>query len=183
MAIVGLVAAVPVTLLVRGGSSDRQTGTEENANGTPIPQKFRLHREAELPNLGVSVRVPGTWSVTRERSTIRLRSGDRTTELAVTAPAGANRKRTVLGSELGAIRRGYRDATVEAGSGRSVGGLPARGAVVSARTPSGTALRILVAVASGDQHTYVVELFSAASAPPERLIQAQLALRTLRLTG
>ena len=124
-------------------------------------------------------RAPGP----RERGAIRLRSDDRTTELAVTARAGADAQRAVLTSELDGIQRGYRVASLKAGSGRTVGGLHAKGAVVSARTRSGTVLRILVAVASGKAHTYVVEVFSAAEAPPARLIQAQLALRTLKLTG
>ena len=181
MAIVGLAAAIPITLLARDGSGDGNAAAERSA--ASIPQGFRLHGAARLRNLGVSVGVPSTWTATRERGAIRLRSDDRTTELAVTARAGADAQRAVLTSELDGIQRGYRVASLKAGSGRTVGGLHAKGAVVSARTRSGTVLRILVAVASGKAHTYVVEVFSAAEAPPARLIQAQLALRTLKLTG
>jgi hypothetical protein len=179
MAAVGLVVAIPVTLLVRGGSGQQTTAPA----ATPaIPQQFRLHGEVRLHDLGVAVKVPDSWSATRKRSTVRLRSADRTTALAVAAPGAAGKHRQVLGSELEAIRDGYRDVHVTRGVGKTVGGLPAKGAVVSARTRSGTRLRILLAVASGEDHTYLVEVFSAANAPPQRLIQAQLALRTLTLT-
>jgi hypothetical protein len=180
LAILGFGVAIPLTLLARSGSDD---GHYSASTSAPIPQRFRLQGEVHLRDLGVSARVPNTWSGSRDHSTIRLRSGDRTTELAVTASAPAGRERSVLRSQLGAIRSGYRDASVKEGSGRMVGSLAAKGAVVSMRTRSGTAVRVLVAVASGDRHTYVVEVFSAANAPPERLIQAQLALRSLELTG
>ena len=148
-----------------------------------MPQQFRLHGGVRLHDLGVAVKVPSAWSATRERSTLRLRSEDRTTAVAVAAPSADGRQREVLDSELRAIKQGYGDVSVSRGFGKAVGGLPARGAVVSARTKSATQLRILVAAASGEKHTYLVEVFSATNAPPQRLIQAQLALRSLKLSG
>ena len=67
--------------------------------------------------------------------------------------------------------------------GKEVGGLDAKGAVVSAHTGDGTALRMLVAVASGKAHTYLVQVLTARGAPTRRLAEAQLALNTLRLRG
>jgi hypothetical protein len=185
MAAIGLLVAVPVTLLVRGGSGERSSaGPALNGGRTSpsIPEQFRLRRSVRLHGLGVGVRVPHSWRARRTGGTIRLRSDDGTTALAVAAPSRAGKQQEVLRSELGAIKHGYEDVAVRRGVGRSVGGLTATGAVVSARNTAGTPLRILIAVASGEAHTYLVDVFSAANAPPERLVQAQLALGTLTLS-
>jgi hypothetical protein len=179
MAAVGLVVAIPVTLLVHGGSGGRDAASGAAAG---VPAQFRVHGAARLPALGIAMRVPRSWSVARAHGTIRLRSSDRTTALAVAAPGPEGQRAEILRTELGGIRRSYREVSIERGFRKAVGGLPARGAVVSAGTPAGTPIRLLVATASGDRHTYLVEAFSARNAPPQRLIQAQLALRTLRLS-
>ena len=168
-----------VTLLAKEGSGGG--GATASGAGGLRPAEFRLHGAVRLRDLGVEVRVPSSWSATRRHSAITLRSGDRTTALAISAESPAGRQSKILESELAGIRHGYEAVSVATGFGKEIGGLPARGAVVSARTRSGTPLRILLATGSGDRHTYLVEVFSATNAPPERLIQAQLALGTLKL--
>jgi hypothetical protein len=55
--------------------------------------------------------------------------------------------------------------------------------VIAAKTPDGNELRIVVAVAKGKKRAYLVEVFTAANAPVERVREAQVALNSLRLEG
>ena len=178
MAIVAVVVAVPVTLLARGDDSEPEPVAVTSAPSGPELEKRRSDR-----GLRVAYRVPEGWRASKSDRTLRLRSRDGSALIAVAAPAGSGRAADVRRDLLDGIRSSYRRVDVERGEDREVGGIEARTAVVSARQADGGPLRILVAVADGDDRTYVVEVFTAASAKPQRLRQAQAALNALRLRG
>jgi hypothetical protein len=190
MAAVSIAVAIPATVLIRGSDEDGKSGSGSGAAATSTaaaaPQ-FGAQRVRDA-SLGVEVRVPRGWSESREASAIRLRSEDGTTEVAISAPAPAGATTDVLQTAVNAIRSGYSDATAipNAGkglAGKTVGGLPAGSAALLARTEKGSQLRIVLSAASGDSHTYLVEIFNAVASAPERLAEAQLALSSLKLTG
>jgi hypothetical protein len=175
MAAVGLVVAVPVTLLVSG---------DDDGSGEPAPPALpALNPTVVARESGISYRVPEGWEAGAVGGTITLSSGDETVQMAIAAPAPAARTGKVLDDALASIRDTYGAVEVNPGSGRRIGGLPARGAVASARNPAGTELRILVAAMRGRERAYLVEVFTAGAAPPERVAEAQSALNELRLTG
>ncbi len=178
MAIVGLLVAVPVTLLTAGGEDAALEPATVPTASAPPP----LGEGARDRGLRVRYRVPKGWRESRRASAIRLRSRDRTAEIVIAAPAPAARAGRLLEDTLAAIRRSYDAVQVNPGSGREIGGLRARGAVISARSEA-TPLRILVAVAKGRKRAYLVEVFTAEDAPGERLREAQVALNSLRLGG
>jgi hypothetical protein len=102
----------------------------------------------------------------------------------IASPAPAARSGEVLDEAVSAIRSGYREVEVVPGSGKSVGGRPAKGAVISARSKRGVPLRILVAVARGERRAHLVELFVVdRSSARKRIAEAQVALDSLRFTN
>jgi hypothetical protein len=101
---------------------------------------------------------------------------------AIAAPADPSEVSGVLHRALLAIRDGYDDVEVSRGSGKKVGGLDAKGAVIRAKS-SGTGLRIIVAVAAGDERAYLVEVCTADDVGPDDLRSAQAALNSLKLKG
>jgi len=175
MAIVGVVIGIPVTLLLGGSDeSEPEAITRAEPELDPAVRDRGLRARYELPK---------GWRRERSDRTLRLQARDGSILVAVAAPAPAGRATEVRDDLLASIRSTYEDVDVNRGRGRQVGGLDAKGAVVSARQPDGDPIRILVAVATGDERTYVVEVFTAPSAKPNRLRQAQALLNSLRLRG
>jgi hypothetical protein len=178
MAVVGFAVAVPATLLLDDEDDDDGPAPASISLAIEEPRVPALGPGGTDPGIGVSYRVPRDWTETKEASAIRLRSGDRSAEIVIAAPAPASESKTVLDDALAAIEQGYDDVEIARGSGREIGGLDAEGAVVSA-SADGVALRIVVAVATGGDRTYLVEVFTAAQIAPERLREAQAALNSL----
>jgi hypothetical protein len=179
MAVLGFLVAVPVTLLLRGGDDDPQGGDTARR----VAEVPRLHAAVRDDAIGVRYRVPLGWSQSKEASVIRLRSGDRTAGLTISAPAPAGEAQAVLESAIGAIRENYLGAEVQRRfADRRIGGLAASSAIVAARNPEDTPLRFLLNAASGDTRTYLVEVYSVEGAAGRSLVAGQVLLRALRLT-
>jgi hypothetical protein len=177
MAVVGILVAIPVTLLLRDGN-DGSTTSARTA-GSPAPELGSGKRDR---GLDVTYRLPDGWSEDKKASAIRLTSDSGAVEIVVAAPAAASAASGVLDDALAAIRDGYDEVEISRGSGKKVGGLEARGAVVRAGTPEGS-LRILVAVAEGKERAYLVEVFTATDVNADDLRSAQAALNSLQLNG
>jgi hypothetical protein len=185
MAAVGLAVAIPVTLLIRGGDSDSGTVAVTTSSATIPNLKSKTASDAAL---GMEIGVPAGWTAAEGAKGIQLKSGDGTTEVVVSAPAPAGATTDVLKTAVNAIQQNYSDASgiPNAGgelAGKEVGGLHAQSAALVARTKGGTPLRIIVSAASGDAHTYQVEVFNALASSAARLTEAQTALNSLKLTG
>jgi hypothetical protein len=185
MATVGLAVAIPTTILFRDAGDGGQAVVEPRAEleRSQAPSVAVRQKPARSPGLDASARVPVGWGATQEQSMLKLRSRDGSAEIAISAPTAPGQVDPVLNSLLGEIKGRYEGVSVTPGAGKEVGGLKAKGAVISARNPDGTSLRMLVAVASGKAHTYLVQVLSARDAPASRLVEAQLVLNTLRLRG
>ena len=176
---VGFLVALPLTLALDPGGDDGGTGKSGGA-AEPAAALPGLEPGSRDRGLDVGYRVPKTWKEVKEASAIRLQSPDRSAEIVIAAPASASEADSVLVDALAAIRDGYEAVEVSPGSGREVGGLDAKGAVISAEA-DGSPLRIIVAVAKGGGRAYLVEVFTSAGVPAERLREAQVALNSLRL--
>jgi hypothetical protein len=176
MAVVALVIAIPATILIRAGDDD---GDAEAPVATAPP----LNAAVANKGLDVTYQVPEGWEESKKAKAIQLQSKDRSVLIAIAAPASASKAGPLLDDTLASIRSGYKNVEVRPGSGKQVGGLDAKGAVISAKTPDGNELRIVIAVAKGKKRAYLVEVFTAANAAPERVREAQVALNSLRLEG
>lgn len=180
MAVVGLLVAIPVTLLIRDGDDTGSSLPESATTAVQAPPK--VGPQEDDPGLAVSYRVPKDWEESKESSAIRLSSPDSSAEVVVAAPAPAADSDLLLEQTLDAFRAQYDDVEVAPGSGREVGGIEAKGAVVTA-AQGDAELRILVAVAPGEERAYLVEVFTTPGVSAERLREAQVALNSLEFKG
>ncbi len=174
MAVVGLLVAVPLTLLIRDGDDEP---AQIPATGAEPPALGPAERDR---GIGVRYQVADRWLERKKSSAIRLRSPERDAQIVIASPAPASDAGEVLDEALAALRSGYEHVDVNKGSGPRLGGLPAKGAVATARTSKGARLRVLVAVTQGERRAYLVEVFTAVDVAPERLREAQVTLNSLR---
>ena len=176
MAIVGALVAVPLTLLIRGGDDDEP----EAPVTTPATESPAVGPAQRDRGIGVRYQVADGWREQKKASAIRLRSPDRNAQIVIASPAPASESESVLDDALAALRSGYEDVDVTSGSGPRLGGLRTKGAVARVRTREGARLRVLVAVTKGERRAYLVEVFTAADAAPERIREAQVTLNSLK---
>jgi carbamate kinase len=176
MAIVGFAVAIPVTLLISGGDDDEPAQPPPTTEAGPPP----LGPAERDRGIGVRYQVSDGWRQEKKASAIRLRSPDRNAQIVIASPAPASESESVLDDALAALRSGYEDVDVTSGSGPRLGGLRTKGAVARVRTREGARLRVLVAVTKGERRAYLVEVFTAADAAPERIREAQVTLNSLK---
>lgn len=181
MAAVGILVAIPVTLLVRDGDGDEEPLPTQPATTATQPPPD-LGPGVDDPGLAVTYRTPQDWEESKEASAIRLSSPDSSAEIVIAAPAPAADADLLLEQTLDAFESQYDDVDIAPGGGRDVGGIEANGAVVRAAQGE-EELRILVAVAAGEERAYLVEVFTATDVSAERLREAQVALNSLELNG
>ena len=74
MAVVGLLVAIPVTLIVRGGDDDERAASPPPAEPeVPAVGQVRFDR-----SLGVELRLPAGWKRSKEKDAVSFRSDDGT---------------------------------------------------------------------------------------------------------
>jgi len=158
-----------------GGDEDPETQPAAPEPAGPL---------ARAPSIGASVRRPAGWRSRRGRRSLALRSPDRSTLISISLPPRARRSAAVLKDAAAAVRRGYGEARFQSGRGRRLAGLPTISAVASGENRSGVRVQILVAAVQGNRRAWLVQVFSAPGRDAgRRLVQAQVALGTLRLRG
>ncbi|GEM_PF-2595809 len=176
MGVVGLLVAIPITLLAHSG------GHGGRAVKTAGP-RVQLNPRVVDSRLEVSYRVPRGWHDSERAGLIELRSGDAATAVSIGAPAGAPAYARVLSDALSAIRDRYSNVRVSARSSGRLGGLPARTVALTATSPSGMPLAIAVTGARGKARAYLIEVFTNTRGAPASLVQAQALLNSLRPSG
>lgn len=178
MVVVGLVIAIPITLLIRdSGEKD-----EPEPSGPSIGERFPLNPPVRDSGVDASYRVPEGWKVDHNGEAVKLHSADKSVQIGITSPGPATAADQILAQSLDALRASYESVEVDPGSGKKVGGLQSKGAVVTAQGDK-VDLRILVAVVAGEKKAYLVEVFTATSARPARVAEAQRFLDSLELKG
>jgi hypothetical protein len=177
MAVIGLIVAIPVTLLLRD-SDDKPASAEQSPGIERIP----LNPAVGDSEIQAVYQVPEGWDLKHEGDVLKLASADDMVQVGITSPGPAEDAGKLLDEALAGIEETYDAVEVNPGSGKKVGGLPAKGAVIAARAKDAE-LRILVAVTKGEERAYLVEVFTAATAPPRRVAEAQRFLNSLELEG
>ena len=181
MAVVGLAVAIPVTIALRGDDDDGGEAGPAPAPEPPAVGELEFDRK-----LGIELRLPEGWKRKEEKDgVVTFRSKDKSVLIAVSAPGPAEDADEIQSAAVDSIKSEYRDVdVVERVSRRKLGDLRADTAAIAARHPeSRAALRILVATAKGEKLAYLLEVFAAGADPGAGLVEAQVLLNNLRLTG
>jgi hypothetical protein len=132
---------------------------------------------------GISIEKPRGWMGRHTRRTVRLRSSDGTTLVVVSAPPGARLSRRLLRTAVAVFRRRYENVRVGGTASRRLGGYPALGRLLSARNRRGVHLQTMLAAVQGRRRAWLVQVFTAEGSPPSQVLESQVALRSLRLSG
>jgi hypothetical protein len=181
MLVVGFLVAIPVTLIARDSGDEP---TSPSATTTPsLDEQFPLNAGVRDTGLGARYQVPKGWKEAKKASVVRLLSPDKSVQIGISAPGPASDSGQILSTALVDLKGTYEHVDLAKGSGKRIGGLESKGAVVTARTKSGTELHVLVAAAAGKRLTHLIEVFTAAGAPVQRVAEAQRALDSLRFTN
>jgi hypothetical protein len=149
----------------------------------PPPAKLPALREVYAnPPMGASGALAAGWTAVKGTGILRLSDPSRKAIILIAAVAQAPRAQ-LLKDALASLRGTYRQLSIKQGNGTKLGGRPASSLVVYARNQRRVQIRILLAVASGLKHAYVVEAVTARSAPLRTLVETQEALTALQLRG
>jgi len=170
------VAVILVVVLLRS-SGDDDGSKKGTAQAVPRAGRVVVNRA-----IGARIRKPRAWSAKRGERAITLRSPDSTTIMSISQPPGAVRSRNLVSAAVAAIRQDYSRVSTRRLPGK-VAGLPTVSRVVSATNQKRVRLNILVSAPQGRGRAWLVEVFSGPGARVKRLPEAQVALRTLRLSG
>ena len=179
MAAVGLLVAIPVTLIVRGGDDDNEPAPTADPV-VPAVGQVRFDRE-----LGVELRLPAGWKRSKEKGAVSFRSGDGSVLVAISAPGPDEDAKAIHRAAVEAIESKYRAAeVVSRDETAKLGNRPADVTAISARQPQDRApVRILVVTANGKNRAYLAEVFAAGEDPSAALVEAQVLLNNLRIKG
>jgi hypothetical protein len=101
MAIVGLLVAIPVTLIVRGGDDD------EPAAEPSIEEQLPLNPAVKNERLKASYQIPKGWNERTKKGVLRLQSDDGSVRIGLTAPADADESGELLADTLATLKGSY----------------------------------------------------------------------------
>jgi len=179
MVAVGLLIAVPVTLLIRDSGSEPERASPSE---TPSAAADAPGREVNDRKLEAAYLVPQGWKTARKEGVLTLRSRDGSVQVGIASPGPADGSAAVFKQAIGALRDGYESVEVTPAPQQELGGLTARSVAVRARSDN-VDLRVLAAVAKGKERAYLVEVFTSTTASPKAVAEAQVLLNSLRLRG
>jgi hypothetical protein len=177
LALIG-VAIFGALLLLAEDDDGEEAAPERAVTTAPPPEPGESLEDTKT---GISVNWPSDWDRREKNGTYAFRSPDEKLVLSISAPAPARDADELRKGAIESIREEYDKATVLSGKGRTIGGLPAAGALIKATQRSGAPLRILVAVAQGRQRAYLLEVISATDTPPGTLAEGQAILASIQL--
>jgi len=175
MLVIGLLVAVPVTLLVRSGSDEADRG--------PDVQKPSLGKVQVDRALDVMFKLPKGWRSKREGSVLGLRSGDGTTGITISAPGPAGDAEELRTQALDDLRSSFERFKVTKQFKRKIGGLKGHLATIDASRAKQGRSSLLVGTAAGKEKAYLVVVSSAGKEPTDSLVEAQAVLNEIELKG
>jgi hypothetical protein len=188
---IGVIAAfilIPIYMLfIRddGGSQPSQSTLVQAANDPNKAAEVLLEQVSD-PSQGITIRYPGGWIGEKAGSTVRAKSGDGKTVVAVTTGGPADSARTVFRDTTAGISADYEKpkvSLVPAKDAVHVAGLNTAGAVITGRLKKGGGQSTTVLyVVQGKRRAYVVSLITPQDA--NQLAAGNLILaRGLTLSG
>jgi hypothetical protein len=188
---IGVIAAfilIPVYMLfIRddGGSQPSQSTLVQAAND-PNKAAEVLLEQVSNASQGITIRFPNGWSGQKSGSTVRAKSGDGKTVVAVTTGGPASSARTVFRDTTDGIAGDYEKpkvSLVPAKEAPRIAGLNTAGAVITGRLKKGGGQSTtLLYVVQGKRRAYVVSLITPQDA--NQLAAGNLILaRGLTLSG
>ncbi|MGH2984907.1 MAG: hypothetical protein ACRDK5_11775 [Solirubrobacterales bacterium] len=175
LAVIALAVVGSLSLLADDGGN--QSPVEEGVD----EEQSELGESLDDANSGISVNWPSDWNKLEKGGVFGFQSPDKMVLVAISAPADAAAADQLRKDAIASTAAEYQNPLARPGKGRSIGGLRSEGAAISGKGASGQSAT-LVAVAAGKRKAYLLEVYTAADAPSERLVDAQLIVNSLQLS-
>lgn len=182
MGIIGLLIAIPVTILVTGGGD------------APAPTAGLEGIEVRAPDvgpkkveqsIGVELRAPEGWSREQKDDVLELQSKDGAARVAISAPGPAADANTLHAQVVEGLRSSYRDFEVAKQIDKAkMGGLTGDATIASGtlKSKQGSAEQsVVVTTAEGKALAYLVVVFTGGE-PSGSVLEAQALVNNLRFT-
>jgi hypothetical protein len=166
---IGVVAAlilIPIYMLfIRDdGNSQPSQSTLVQATNDPNKAAEVLLEQVSDPSQGITIRFPNGWTGEKAGSTVRAKSSDGKTVVAVTTGGPASSARTVFRDTTAGIAADYRKPKVSLVPAKDqvrISGLNTAGSIVSGRFKKGGGqATTLIYVVQGKRRAYVVSLIT-----------------------
>lgn len=182
MSIVGLLIAIPVTILVGGGADAPPSAAPLEGIEVKAPNVGPKKVEQSI---GVELRVPQGWSREQKQEVLELQSKDGAARVAISAPGPAADADALHSQVVEGLRSSYGNFEVQQKIGKTkLGGLRGEATVASGtlKSKQGKAQqRMIVTTAEGRQLAYLVVVFTAGETS-RSMLEAQALVNNLRFT-
>lgn len=174
-----MLAAVALWLALGGGDSSVDAGPALAPAIAPAPP-LALVRD---PAMGLRFQHPIGWRRAKQDGVWRLSTPDGSAAMAIAAPALGSFGSRVRRDSVRALRRTYSPSRVLGTTRTRLDGRRFAGTEILGVTQAGKPIRILSLVGATPKRTYSIALFTDVEVPPQRYVEAQTVLRSLRFSG
>lgn len=175
--VAGALIAAGLLALMSGG--DARHHVYRLPPPAPLPKLTEQFNDRSLGVTGLTTR---RWVVGGLGPILHLESTDHKATIAVGTTGPARTAHGALHVAIATIRKAYKKVTLNQATGSTLGGRPARSVVMYGTNSHGARLRILLATAEGRRLAYVMQVFTASTAPLRVLEEAQEIIGTLRFS-
>jgi len=172
-----------LVLLITGDGDDdeRASGSQPTQQVQDLQEKF-LKKTVVLPDDGISVRRPGSWTDDKNNGVIILRSDDRCVAVNLSAPTDAKGAKSLRTDSITALRQNFKNVQVSAGGHAKVGGIPTTTNAITLKDDEGNRRRVLLSIGTGKKKAYLTEVVLGNPSCQADLQLAQLVLTSVQYT-
>lgn len=174
---------VLIALAALGGGILLATDDDSDETTTRVdPEQLaeeRLTEEVRDARNGIAAAIPEGWSQRRRSGLITLESADRCVSISLAAPVRSPQADSLLDDTVAQLRREFKGARVQKGSGQRVGGLQGPGAVLVVENSEGGTVRVLITVGRGKRKAYLTQVVLRDPSCEESLVESQLVLNSV----
>lgn len=181
---VALVAAAVfggVLLLILGSDDDKKSPGASPEDIAKL-QDDLLDKTVVDPSAGISVRRPSSWSDTKSRNSINLRSKNRCVAMTLAAPTRANQSNKLIQATIDAIRQTQTNVSFKPAGHGQIGGIPTSSYKTALKNPKGDEVRALLSVGRGKRFAYLTETVVGNTSCTDELATAQVIQTSIEYT-
>jgi hypothetical protein len=179
--LVGAAVVGGIVLLAAGSENEGTSGSGTGARVERLQEKL-LDKTVVDPAAGISVRRPDSWTDSKGRGAIILRSENRCVSMTLAAPAQARDAKKLIRDSISGLRDTYPGIRIRQTGRNSLGGIPTSSFTAALRNKRGDEIRVLLSVGTGRKYAYVADVILGNTKCRADLAAAQLILTSVEYT-
>ena len=170
-----------VLLLLLGSSDDDESPGPSPEDISKLQDEV-LDKTVVDPSAGISVRRPSSWSDSKERNVITLRSKNRCVAMTLAAPAEADQADKLLDATIDAIRGTQKNVAFKRAGHAQVGGIPTASYRTALKNQKGAEIRAVISIGTGKKYAYLTQTVLGNASCRQDLAVAQLIQTSIEYT-